>query len=244
MMEQNELPQLERDYSVYGYGRTSTGWQENSIKVQADQQLDMARRLYDGKVDYCFFDEDVSGSVPFDERPMSKQLLETLKSNDVILVTKLDRMFRDASDALVTLKRLREMNVRIHFGGQFSGIDVNSDFGRVIFTMLSAMAEFERNQIRERVQETRAMLKANGRYCGGKVQWGYTVVDSTAEGDRKTTKHEVPKDWYDDAIATLMYMAAEGKILSGHLCSPFRELRDDFSCSSLSNDQETSREEE
>jgi DNA invertase Pin-like site-specific DNA recombinase len=98
-----------------------------------------------------FTDAGVSGSVPLAERPQGKRLLETVEKGDVIITAKLDRAFRSAADALGTLEEMKDQGVGLHMidlGGDVTGNGI-----RNVFTILSAVAENERDRIRERIRD-------------------------------------------------------------------------------------------
>lgn len=128
-------------------------------------------------VDRVFVERGVSGSVPLSERGEGAALLAGLKAGDVVITAKLDRMFRSAVDALGVLDELKARKVSLHMidlGG-----DVTSNgISKLVFTILSAVAEAERDRIRERVAQVKADQKGRGRYLGGKVPYGYVVGDA------------------------------------------------------------------
>ena len=167
--------------SVYGYGRVST-------MRQADEgeSLDVQQRTVAGyalmrgmTVDRVFVERGVSGSVPLSDRPEGAALLGALKAGDVVITPKLDRMFRSALDALDVLAKLKERGVSLHMidlGGDVTGNGIS----KLVFTILSAVAEAERDRIRERVATVKADQKTRGRYLGGKVPFGFRVGDDGA----------------------------------------------------------------
>lgn len=109
-------------------------------------------------------------------RPQRKALLAILKAGDVVITAKLDRMFRSALDALGVLADLKARNVSLHMidlGGDVTGNGIS----KLVFTILTAVAEAERDRIRERISTVKADQRSQGYYLGGKVPFGYTVVD-------------------------------------------------------------------
>src|SRR6516165_7383405 len=89
--------------------------------------------------------------------------------------TKLDRMFRSAADALVTLEELRRQGVTLHM------IDLSSDvtgngISQMVFTILAAVAEGERDRIRERIRDAKRHLAAQGVFGGGRRPFGFDIV--------------------------------------------------------------------
>lgn len=111
-------------------------------------------------------DDGVSGGIPIWERKGGKRLLKMLESGkyDHVIVTKLDRMFRITSDAILTIDELREMGIGYHIinmGGQ--SLDTTSSMGRFILIFIASVSELERSQISERTREAIQYLRRNGR---------------------------------------------------------------------------------
>jgi DNA invertase Pin-like site-specific DNA recombinase len=195
--------------AVYGYGRVSTSRQADegeSLDVQERQIAGYA--LMNGMtVDRVFVERGVSGSVPLGERTEGAALLDVLKAGDTIITPKLDRMFRSALDALDVLAKLKERGVSLHM------IDLNGDvtsngISKLVFTILSAVAEAERDRIRERVATVKADQKTRGRYLGGKVPFGFRVG---SDGEL------VADEGQQDAIRLALAMRQAGK--------PFRSIQ-------------------
>jgi putative DNA-invertase from lambdoid prophage Rac len=161
--------------NVFAYLRVSTSKQAEdgmSIEVQ-EQQVEAYANLHNLSVNHWRRDRGVSGSIPLAERFSGKILLEEAQSGDVIIAAKLDRMFRNARDALNTLEQLKNKGVALHFidlGG-----DVCNGIGKLVFTILSAVAEQERTRIRERISEAKEKMRSEDRYQGGKIPFGYRV---------------------------------------------------------------------
>ena len=162
--------------AVYGYARVSTARQADegeSLEVQERTVAGYAL-MHGMAVDRMFVERGVSGSVPLGERPQGAALLQTLRPGDVVVIAKLDRAFRSALDALAVLEDLKGRKVSLHIidlGGDVTGNGIS----KLVFTILSAVAEAERDRIRERVQTVKADQKARGRYLGGKIPFGYRV---------------------------------------------------------------------
>ena len=92
-------------------------------------------------------------------------MLGKLRANDVVVVTKLDRLGRDAPDVLTTIRNLVAMKVEVvvlHLGKT----DLTSSAGKLLLTMLAAVAEMERDLIVERTQAGLARAKAEGKTLG------------------------------------------------------------------------------
>jgi len=164
--------------AVFGYCRVSTSRQADageSLAVQERQVRGYAMQL-GLEIDHIFVEKGVSGSVPLADRPEGKALLERIETGDTIITAKLDRMFRSAVDALGILEDLKASSVSLHMidlGGDVTGNGIS----KLVFTILSAVAEAERDRIRERISTVKADQKGRGRYLGGKVPFGFTVGD-------------------------------------------------------------------
>jgi len=163
--------------AVYGYTRVSTD-------RQADQgeSLGAQQRVIEGyammlglQIDEMFVERGVSGSKPLGERPEGGRLLAVLNAGDVVITPKLDRMFRSALDALDVLGQIQKRGVVLHMvdlGGDVTGNGIS----KLVFTILSAVAEAERDRIRERIRDVKADQRQRQRYLGGKVPFGWKVV--------------------------------------------------------------------
>ena len=170
-----ELPLPAPTGHVYGYARS-----------QADEgeSLDVQQRVLVGyatmqglTIDRMFVERGVSGSKPLGERPEGAALLAVLQPGDTVITPKLDRMFRSALDALDVLGKLKATGVSLHMidlGGDTTGNGVS----KLVFTILSAVAEAERDRTRERVAEVKRDQRQRGRYLGGAVPWGYRVGEA------------------------------------------------------------------
>jgi len=109
--------------------------------------------------------ETVSGSVAAMERKGFARLRDKLEAGDVLVVTKLDRLGRNAMDVRATVDGLADDGVRVHCL-QLGGVDLTSPAGKMIMTVISAMAEFERDLLIERTQAGLTRAKAEGKTLG------------------------------------------------------------------------------
>ena len=162
--------------ATYGYGRVST-----TRQADEGESLDVQQRTMAGYVlmhgltlDRVFFERGVSGSVPLVNRPQGAALLALAKSGDVIVTPRLDRLFRSALDALEVLGRLKARGIALHMI-DLGGDVTDNGISKLVFTILSAVAEAERDRIRERVSTMKADQRSRGRYLGGKVPFGFTA---------------------------------------------------------------------
>ncbi|MFM0165717.1 recombinase family protein [Paraburkholderia sediminicola] len=109
--------------------------------------------------------ECVSGSIAACERKGFTKLLDRLEANDVLLVTKLDRLGRNAMDVRQTVERLADMGVRVHCLA-LGGIDLTSPAGKMTMGVITAVAEFERDLIIERTSAGLKRAVAEGKKLG------------------------------------------------------------------------------
>lgn len=109
--------------------------------------------------------ETVSGSTAIAQRPGFSKLMDRLEAGDVLIVTKLDRLGRDAIDVSSTVKALAGMGVRVHCLA-LGGVDLTSSAGSMTMNVLNAVAQFERDLLIERTQSGLKRAKAEGKTLG------------------------------------------------------------------------------
>ena len=144
---------------TFAYCRVST----------ADQTTDNQVREIEGsgfKVDpKRVVAETVSGSVAAMERKGFSKLVDRLEAGDVLIVTKLDRLGRNAMDVRATVERLEREGVRVHCLA-LGGVDLTSPAGKMTMGVIAAVAEFERDLLIERTQAGLQRAKAAGKALG------------------------------------------------------------------------------
>ena len=120
------------------------------------------------------FEDKCSGSIPFQDRPAGRMVVDTMMSGDLeeLVVHSLDRLGRDLLDILKTIELFSTQTVPISI--QKEGLRTLNDDGkqnptsRLVISVLGVVAEMERSQIRERQMEGIALAKARGAYVGRK----------------------------------------------------------------------------
>lgn len=110
-------------------------------------------------------EETVSGSVAIARRKGFSRLLVKMERGDVLIVTKLDRLGRDAIDVSTTVARLEEAGIRVHCLA-LGGVDLTSSAGKLTMGVINAVAQFERDLLIERTQSGLARAKAQGKPLG------------------------------------------------------------------------------
>jgi DNA invertase Pin-like site-specific DNA recombinase len=136
-----------------GYARVSTKEQNLDLQI-----LDLRAK---GQCEIIFSDY-ISGAKS--ERPELAKALELAKPGDSIVVWKLDRLGRSTKHLLETVEKLQSRGVE--FVSLQDHIDTSTSTGKLIFTVFAAIAEFERDMIRERTLAGLQAAKAKGRIGG------------------------------------------------------------------------------
>lgn len=191
---------------VYGYCRVSTSEQAvNGLSLDSQQQQITGYCMMKGwDVAAVFTEAGVSGSMPLADRPAGQRLLAALQPGDVLVTARLDRAFRSASDALGTLEQLKEDGIGLHMidlGGDVTGNGIS----KLVFTILSAVAENARDAIRERVREAKRYRVTQKLFNGGRKPFGFDVIE---ESD---SKRLVPNANEQAALARGRALRDEGK---------------------------------
>lgn len=137
---------------LYGYARVSTG----------DQHLDLQRDALDRAGCERIFCDTASGAL--NERPQLAQVLDALHRGDTLVVWRLDRLGRSLRHLIDTVAQLAERGVG--FRSLQESIDTSTSGGKLVFHIFGALAEFERELVRERTQAGLAAARARGRMGG------------------------------------------------------------------------------
>ena len=135
------------------------------IRVSSkDQNLDRQRKILDGYGIEKWYEEKVSGKNT--DRPKLKLMLDFVREGDTVYVCSFDRLSRSVLDLLDICDKLGKKNVQLVSVKE--RIDTSTPNGRLMLTVVGAIAEFERAIIRERQEEGIAIAKAKGVYAGRK----------------------------------------------------------------------------
>ena len=158
-----------------GYCRVSTDrdTQANSLEVQP-VAIKAYAEMQNLSIIKIFKDEISALKVPFFERVSGILIRKLIEKKEVqhIIGAKVDRLFRDAQDGLATADWLLNQGVNLHVIDTGGVINVGDPAGRMMFTMLLAVAEFEPRRISQRTKEALRVMRANGKKIG-KVPYGY-----------------------------------------------------------------------
>lgn len=183
---------------VFVYARVSTADQhtDNQLQeiAQAGFQVTKARTIT----------ETISGSVATSERPGFRKLLDKLESEDILVVTKLDRLGRNAMNVRATVDALAGMGVRVHCLA-LGGVDLTSPAGKMTMSVIAAVAEFERDLLIERTLSGQARAREAGIHMGRPAK--------TSATDREAILSALAKG------ATVSSLAAQYKISRASIIS-------------------------
>lgn len=141
------------------YARVSTADQ-----TTANQLLEVKNAGFEVQ-NQRIIEEVVSGSVQASKRAGFNKLLERMEVGDVLIVTKLDRLGRNAIDVRSTVENLATRGVRVHCLA-LGGVDLTSPAGKMTMQVLGAVAEFERDLLVERTQAGLQRAKSEGKKLG------------------------------------------------------------------------------
>jgi DNA invertase Pin-like site-specific DNA recombinase len=189
---------------LVGYARVST----------CDQQAGLDAQVRDLKAAGCeeIFSEQVSAVA---ERDRLKEALRFIRRNDTLVATKPDRLARSTTDLLRIVDNLDRRGVgliMLSMGGQT--INTRSPTGKLMITMLGAIAEFERGLLLERQREGVAKAKADGKYKGRMPTArakANEVVRLNAEGLQRT---EIARR-LEIGVASVYRVLADAKRMAG-----------------------------
>ena len=144
---------------VFAYCRVST------IEQTTDNQLQEIAAAGYSVPEKRIITETVSGSVAAAERVGFGKLLDKLEDGDVLIVTKMDRLGRNAMDVRATVEALTGLGVRVHCLA-LGGMDLTSPAGKMTMGVINIMAEFERDLLIERTQSGLQRAKSEGKILG------------------------------------------------------------------------------
>lgn len=137
---------------VFGYARVSTEQQN------LDRQIDMLEKYGVDRI----FNEKMTGTKR--NRPELEKLLERLTEGDTVVVESLSRLGRSTKDLIWLMEMFNEKGVNLV--SLKESIDTTSSTGKLLFTLMSALAQFERDVLADRTKEGLAAARARGRKGG------------------------------------------------------------------------------
>ena len=159
---------------VFAYCRVSTvdqNTQNQSMEIKAAGFAIEEQRL---------IEENISGSVAAKQRPGFIKLIDRMEAGDVLVVTKLDRLGRNAMDVRAMVEQLANSGIRVHCLA-LGGVDLTSPAGKMTMQVIAAVAEFERDLLIERTQAGINRAKASGKQFGRRPSLNEEVQAAVVE---------------------------------------------------------------
>ena len=205
---------MKKQKKCYIYTRVSTSMQVEGYSL--DAQKDKLRKYADYQEMSIVgeYSDDGKSGKSVEGRPQFKQMLADIESGkdnvDYVLVFKLSRFGRNAADVLSSLQKMQDYGVNLICVED--GIDSSKDAGKQMISVLSAVAEIERENILVQTMEGRRQKAREGRWNGGFAPYGYQLVNGEliiAEDEA-----EIIRIIYDKFVNTTMGMAAIAAFLN------------------------------
>lgn len=162
-----------------GYARVSTAGQDLTVQLDALGALGVEE-------ENIYVDHGLTGTTR--ARPGLDKALAAIRAGDTFVVTKLDRLARSVPDARDLAEQLTRKGVALSLGG--SVYDPSDPVGRLLFNVLSMVAEFEADLARMRTREGMAIAKAKGRLRGKRPKLSLAQEQHLVDlyhGDEHTT---------------------------------------------------------
>lgn len=145
---------------IFAYCRVSTGDQttENQIKEITDKGFIVEP--------HRIVTETISGSTPVSQRPGFQKLLNKMEKGDRLIVTKLDRLGRNAVDVETTIDKLTQDGIEVHCLALPPGLDMGTAIGTMMLKIITAFAQFEKDLLIERTHAGLKRARAQGKTFG------------------------------------------------------------------------------
>lgn len=144
---------------VFAYCRVST--QEQTTDNQRLEILNAGFAIETHRI----IEEKISGSAPATSRPGFMKLLDRMEKGDILVVSKIDRLGRNAMDVRTTVELLAERKIKVHCLA-LGSTDLTSSSGKMTMQILSAIAEFEKDLLIERTKAGQARARSQGKILG------------------------------------------------------------------------------
>ena len=169
----------ERTIKVYTYTRVSTAMQIDGYSLEAQRARLKAYADFNGFEIVGEYEDAGKSGKSIEGRTEFNRMMEDIKSGkdgvSYVLVFKLSRFGRNAADVLSTLQIMQDFDVNLICVED--GIDSSKDAGKLMISVLSAVAEIERENIRIQTMEGRIQKAREGRWNGGFAPYGYALKD-------------------------------------------------------------------
>ena len=192
---------------LIGYARISKSDGSQVLDLQRDALIEAGvsrKRIYEDKA-----------SGKRDDRPNLEACLKALREGDVLVVWKLDRLGRDLRHLVNTVQDLSDRSIGFKvLAGQGADIDTTTAGGKLVFGIFAALAEFERELIRERTRAGLAAARARGRKGGRKFALTKAQVRlaQAALGKKETRVSDLCEELGVTRVTLYRYVGPEGEL--------------------------------
>ncbi len=201
---------------VYTYTRVSTVMQVDGYSLDAQKAKMKAYADYNDYEIVGEYEDAGKSGKSIEGRAQFSQMMEDIKSGkdgvSFVLVFKLSRFGRNAADALSSLQVMQDFGVNLVCVED--GIDSSKDAGKLMISVLSAVAEIERENTRVQTMEGRIQKAREGRWNGGFAPYGYQLVDGELVINEKEA--EAIRVIYDQYVHTDIGANGIAKYLENH----------------------------
>ena len=198
----------------YLYTRVSTEMQVDGYSLDAQNEKLKRYADYEGMLIAGTYSDEGRSGKSVEGRPQFREMLEDIKSGKdnvkYVLVFKLSRFGRNAADVLSSLQLMQDYGVNLICVED--GIDSSKDAGKLMISVLSAVAEIERENILVQTMEGRKQKAREGRWNGGFAPYGYKLTDGKLEIEEEEA--EVIRIIFDKYIDTNMGATGVAKYLN------------------------------
>ena len=175
---------------VYTYTRVSTAMQTDGYSLDAQKARMKAYADFNGFEIVGEYEDAGKSGKSIEGRIAFNRMLEDIKSGkdsiSFVMVFKLSRFGRNAADVLSSLQVMQDYGVNLICVED--GIDSSKDAGKLMISVLSAVAEIERENIRVQTMEGRIQKAREGKWNGGFAPYGYKLVDGKLEINEEEAK--------------------------------------------------------
>ncbi|PPK62670.1 DNA invertase Pin-like site-specific DNA recombinase [Malaciobacter marinus] len=192
---------------LIGYARVSKSDNSQVLDLQIDALTNS------GVKEENIYSDKISGSK--DERPGLENCLKALREDDILVVYKLDRLGRNLKHLIQTVEDLTKRKIGFKvLSGQGVNIDTTTPAGKMIFSIFGALAEFERELIRERTIAGIQAARARGRMGGRKFNLTKSQVRlaEASMKNRDTSVTELCKELKITRATLYKYISPTGEL--------------------------------
>lgn len=180
---------------MLGYARVSTIEQADPDRSSLQEQERVIRAFamlkgigaYDLSI---YIDGGVSGAIRLQDRPEGGRMMKDAKRGDIIIASKLDRIFRNALDAQMVYEELKQRGIDLILYEMGAESVIKDSMSKCFFIVMSAFANLDKDRIRERMLEGKKAKIAKGGHAGGEARYGFRIVGQGREAKLEQCEEE------------------------------------------------------